>query len=83
MTREIQFLEYEIDILKKCLFQSISNNHKCVEESLQESLDSLTCINYSSYQERIDKLKNTVEYLKYSIVCIENIAELLEKLGDK
>ena len=77
--REDQFTQEEINLLKMCLLQSISNNHKYAEDSLKNKLNEISALSYSSSQERIEKLEILRFDIEHVIDHLGKIDNLLKK----
>lgn len=80
MIENERFTEVELFLLKSCLLQSISNNHKYAQESLQNKIEDISSLSYSSSDERIEKLKKIIESITFSIEHINRINEFLNKI---
>ena len=79
---ENQFTQDEIYLLQKITLQSISNNHKYLEEDLQNAVNNILEIPYSSFQEREQKLKMMIDDASKHLNHIEQLTALLEKFRD-
>lgn len=80
MRDDEKFTEDEINLLSNCLLQSISNNHRYAQESLQNKIEDISSLSYSSSDERIEKLKKIIESITFSIEHINRINEFLNKI---
>ncbi len=72
----------DVLILRNCLLQSISNNHKYLREDLQNAVNNILEIPYSSFQEREQKLKMMIDDASKHLNHIEQLTALLEKFRD-
>lgn len=79
MRENEKFTECELFLLRNCLLQSISSNHKYAQEDLQNSLNNISDLSFSSSEERLEKLRNIIKVTNYAIDHIEKLNKLLEK----
>ena len=79
MRENDKFTECELFLLRNCLLQSISNNHKYAQEYLQNSLNSISDLGFSYSEERLEKLRNIIKDTTSAIDHIEKLNKLLDK----
>lgn len=81
MRENEKFTECELFLLRNCLLQSISSNHKYAQEDLQNSLNNISDLSFSSSEEILENLRNIIKDTNYAIDHIEKLNKLLEKFN--